>query len=351
MTAARALSLYGSAHAAVDGACAALVFGLFASGHCDPRLFIALAAAYNLLAFGLQPLLALAIDGRRDYRHAAAAGCALTAAAMLLPGSLAILAVCLAGVGNAIFHLGAGSLALRIRPGCATPAGIFVAPGAIGLFLGTVLGQSRFSALWAAAPVLGAFAVLLLRHEAPAFQRRDDAPAQPIGPGRLMLLLLLSSIAMRSLLSLALGLPRAPGPALVPLMVLAAALGKAFGGVLADRFGWMRMALWAPLLSMPLLMFGTASHAEKIAAMFLVSATMPVALAAVAEAFPREPAFAFGLTAAALLVGALPALTPAPAFLGIGAAMAAAALVCALALCGGLRLARLSYAAQTQYAK
>ncbi len=350
MTAARALALYGSAHAAVDGACAALVFGLFASGHYDPRLFTALTAAYNLLAFGLQPLLALAIDGRRDYRHAAAAGCALTAAAMFLPGSLAIPAVCLAGVGNALFHLGAGSLALRMRPGCATPAGIFVAPGAIGLFLGTALGQRGFSALWMTAPVLGAFAVLLLRHEAPALQRRD-APAQPIGPGRLMLLLLLSSVAMRSLLSLPLGFARAPGPALVPLMVLAAALGKAFGGVLADRFGWMRMALWAPLLSVPLLIFGSASQAETVAAMFLVSATMPVALAAVAEAFPREPAFAFGLTAAALLVGALPALTPTPAFLGIRSAMAAAALVCALALCGGLRLGRLSYAAQPQYAK
>ena len=73
----------------------------------------------------------------------------------------------------------------------------------------------------------------------------------------------------------------------------------------------MRTAVCALLMSIPLLMFGTASHAEKIVAMFLVATTMPVALVAVSESLPREPAFAFGLTGMALLVGALPGFTPA----------------------------------------
>lgn len=349
MTAARTLILYGSAHAGVDAACAALFFGLFASGHCGPGMFTALAAAYNLLAFGFQPLVALAVDDRQFYRQAAAAGCALTAAAMLVPGSLAIPAVCVAGVGNALFHVGGGSVALRVKPGFAAPAGIFVAPGAAGLFLGSMLGRNGFSALWIVALVLGLFSALLLAHEAPALQARARLP-RPLGRGRLIVLLLLSSIAMRSLVSAAFS-SWTSSPALIPLLVLAAALGKGFGGVLADGFGWMRTALCAPLISIPLLMFSTASSMEKILAMFLVATTMPVALAAVAEAFPREPAFAFGLTAAALLAGSLPGLTPAQSFLAIRSPMAAAALVCALALYFGLRLARLSHAAQPQYAE
>jgi len=132
---------------------------------------------------------------------------------------------------------------------------------------------------------------------------------------------------------------------------LAAALGKAFGGVLADRFGWMRMALWAPLLSMPLLMFGTASHVEKILAMFLVATTMPVALAAVSESLPREPAFAFGLTGFALLVGALPGFSHLRPLTRLRDPMVAAELVCALALCFGLRLAHLSHSPQPQHAE
>ena len=128
------------------------------------------------------------------------------------------------------------------RIGC--PAGIFVAPGAAGLFLGTLLGRSGFSALWMVALVLGAFSALLLAREAPALQPRDRLP-RPFGRGRLIVLLLLSSIAMRSLLTLAVGFPGTASPALAPL-VLAAVLGKGLGGVLADRFGWMRTAVCAP---------------------------------------------------------------------------------------------------------
>ena len=334
----------------MDAACAALLFGLFASHGCGAGAFAALVAAHNLLAFGLQPLLAVAVDGRQCYRQAAVAGCALTAAAMLVAGALPIPAVCVAGVGNALFHLGGGSVGIRLKPGFAAPAGIFVAPGAVGLFLGTWLGESGFFAPWTGALLLGAFSVLLSAHAAPILQPRYR-PERPLGRGRFILLLLLSSIAMRSLLGLALSFPRTPSRGLAWLLVLAAAFGKGLGGVFADRFGWMRTAVCALLISMPLLMFGTASHAEKIVAMFLVATTMPVALVAVSESLPREPAFAFGLTGMALLVGALPGFTRLRPLAGIPGPMAAAVLACMLALYFGLRLARLSHSPKPQGAE
>ena len=266
------------------------------------------------------------------------------------PDPSPIPAVCIAGAGNALFHLGGGSVALRLKPGFAAPAGIFVAPGAVGLFLGTLLGESGFSALWAGALLLGVFSVLLLVHEAPVLHPRDR-PERPLGHGRLILLLLLTSVAMRSLLGLAFSFPWTSSPALAPLLVLAGALGKGFGGVLADRFGWMRTAVCALTMSIPLLMFGTASHVEKILAMFLVATTMPVALAAVSESLPREPAFAFGLTGFALLVGALPGFSHLRPLAGIRDPMVAAVLVCALALGFGLRLARLSHSPEPQNAE
>jgi FSR family fosmidomycin resistance protein-like MFS transporter len=323
---------------------------LFASHHCGADAFAALAAAYSLLAFGLQPFLALAVDRRQWYRQAAATGCALTSLAMLVPGSLPILAVCVAGAGNALFHLGGGSVGLRLNPGFATPAGILVAPGAVGLFVGTLLGESGFSALWTGALLLGLFSVFLLLHQAPVLPPRDR-PQPPFGRGRLILLLLLSAVAMRSLLGLALSFPWTSSPALAPLLVLAGALGKGLGGVLADRFGWMRTAVCAPLMSIPLLMFGTASHVEKILAMFLVATTMPVALVAVSESLPREPAFAFGLASVALLVGVLPGFSRVRPLLSVPEPMVAAALVCASALCFGLLLARLSHRPQPQNAE
>ena len=298
----------------------------------------------------MQPLLALAVDSRQWYRQAAATGCALTAAAMLVPGSLPILAVCVAGAGNALFHLGGGSVGLRLKPGCAAPAGIVVAPGAAGLFLGTLLGERGFSALWTGALLLGMFSVLLLVHEAPVLPPRDR-PQRPFGRGRLILLLLSISVAMRSLLGLAFSIPWTSSPALAALMVLAGALGKGLGGVLADRFGWMRTAVCTLTMSIPLLMFGTASHVEKMLAMFLVATTMPVALAAVSESLPGEPAFAFGLTGIALLVGALPGFSQVRPLAGMRDPMVAAVLVCALALWFGLRLAHLSDGPNAQHAE
>jgi hypothetical protein len=189
------------------------------------------------------------------------------------------------------------------------------------------------------------FSVLLLVHQAPVLPPRDR-PERPLGRGRLILLLLLISVAMRSLLGLALSFPWT-----APLLVLAGALGKGLGGVLANRFGWMRTAVCSLTMSIPLLMFGTASHVEKILAMLLVATTMPVALAAVSESLPREPAFAFGLTAFALLVGVLPGFSHLRPLASMREPMVAALLVCALALSVGLRLGRLSHSRQPQNAE
>jgi hypothetical protein len=104
-------------------------------------------------------------------------------------------------------------------------------------------------------------------------------------------------------------------------------------------------------MSIPLLMFGTASHVEKMLAMFLVATTMPVALAAVSKSLPGEPAFAFGLTGFALLVGALPGFSHLRPLVSLREPMVAAVLVCALALCIGLRLGHLSHSRQPENAE
>jgi nitrate/nitrite transporter NarK len=64
-----------------------------------------------------------------------------------------------------------------------------------------------------------------------------------MGRGRPILPLLSISVAMRSLLGLAFSFPWASSPAPAALMVLAGALCKGLGGVLADRFGWLRFRI------------------------------------------------------------------------------------------------------------
>ncbi|MDR2189967.1 MAG: hypothetical protein LBP53_01965 [Candidatus Peribacteria bacterium] len=60
-----------------------------------------------------------------------------------------LFAVIITGLGNALFHVGGGSIALQLGHKKATLPGIFVSTGAMGIFLGTFLPVNvPFSPLW-----------------------------------------------------------------------------------------------------------------------------------------------------------------------------------------------------------
>jgi len=129
------LAVYGLAHALVDAISAGMLFTLWhlkvlsvtETGFCF--LF------YNLLAFGTQPVLGLVMDRMQRSRGGAMAGCLLMVLATIGFTQRPLLSIVLVGLGNALFHLGAGSICLNLTAGRAAASGIFVAPGAAGLFL------------------------------------------------------------------------------------------------------------------------------------------------------------------------------------------------------------------------
>ena len=245
------LSLYGTAHLVADAVCAAAVLQIPATQTVEPGDFVALLLLYHALAFGLQPLFGLALDATQRHRAAAALGCLVSAAALLMP-SWPMLAVAVAGIGNAAFHVGAGVLCLRTTPHRATAPGLFVAPGSLGLLLGVILGRMGTAASLPLLPV--ALAVCFLMFREPSRVRacthaisREDAPRAcehaPYGPGQLFLGLVLLSIAVRALLSFLVGFPWETQPGLLIVLTLAAVAGKALGGILADRWGWLRVGV------------------------------------------------------------------------------------------------------------
>ena len=123
----------------------------------------------------------------------------------------------------------------------------------------------------------------------------------------------------------------------VSLVALAAAtaLGKALGGILADRCGWIRTGVGGTLAALPLLAVASRWPDAAIPGLFLLNLAMPVTLVAVARTMPGHPAFAFGLTCLALLLGALPSLLGLP--VNTPWFVAAVVLISALVLDRGLR--------------
>ena len=150
------LAFYSAAHFWVDLSCALLLLGAVCP-EADPVRCILL---YNFSAFAVQMPIGLLADRLNRNHQVAAAGCGLVAAAWFLTKGAE--AAVLAGVGNALFHVGGGLDTMNRSGEKAGPLGVFVSPGAAGLFLGAA---ARGAAEALALPVCGvlvAAAVLIL---------------------------------------------------------------------------------------------------------------------------------------------------------------------------------------------
>ena len=320
------LALYSIAHFWVDLSCAFLAFR-FLSGSPD---FLLCLLLYNFCAFALQMPLGIWADGLNRNGLLAAVGCGLTAAAFLLPTSL--VAAVVAGVGNALFHLGGGIDVLNAGERKAAALGVFVSPGAVGLYVGTLWGGG--AAVSALLPPTGLLAlgggILLLCRRTFGSLRSGNAPveAEPAGGSWLPLVPLFLVVVLRSWMGLGQSFPWKAAWGL-PL-VLALALGKAAGGFLMDAVGPRRAAGWSLGLAAALYLLSGAPL-PGLLAVFLFNMTMPMTLWAAAQLLPGAKGFGFGLLTFALFVGYLPVYLGWPAVFGnVWACAAAAALSLAL---------------------
>jgi MFS transporter, FSR family, fosmidomycin resistance protein len=300
------LSIYGAAHLVVDACCAAVAFGIVSKQSASNDTFIAMLLLYHALAFGLQAPIGLAVDALDMPRFAAVLGCFLSAMALMFTSS-PMLSITIAGVGNAIYHIGGGIVCLRITPQCVTAPGLFVAPGSLGLFLGVILGKSgqlMTAPLFPIAVVLCFFMACTLIPKAETPAKKTNC----INRGELIIGLMLITIGIRSCLGFLTSFSWETQPLSLLLLTMATVFGKAFGGFFADRWGWIRVGVGSLLASLPFMACSSIYPLAAIPGLFLLNMTMPIALVAVASAIPNHSGFAFGLTCLAILFGSLPSL-------------------------------------------
>jgi FSR family fosmidomycin resistance protein-like MFS transporter len=330
------IGVYSLAHAMVDATCAAILFAIVAAGQNAPQDLVQFILVYDVIAFSTQPLFGLLVDRYKAPALTAAGGILLVAIATLLLQA-PLLAAVTAGIGNAIFHVGGGVVSLDLAPGKATLPGIYVAPGALGLMVGIMIGRGGGFVAWPFILFLLGSAVLILVIPKPGTPARRELP-RDLKWFETVILLLLLSIAIRSLVGMSLVLPWKSDPALLLALTLAVVLGKALGGILADRFGWIAVAVSGLVISAPLLAFFGPIPALAILGTFLFNLSMPVTLVCLAGILPGKSGFAFGLTTLALIIGAMPAFLPLHSLTSGQGIILGAILISIAALFGGLRL-------------
>ena len=291
----RCTAVYAAGHFAVDLACAFAMLRFVR----PTAAWTTAVLLYNFFAFAGQMPLGLIADRLGNGRAFAAAGCLLAAASYLLPGAPLLLAVT-AGIGNALYHVGGGYDVLRLSDR-AGRLGVFVSPGAFGLFLGLLLGKGGFPAAVPPLLLLAAAAAALL------LCGRTDGSGPVLdlsGGGAAALTALFLVVCLRSFAGFLFSFPWKTG-AWAWVFVLCVVLGKTFGGYLYDRFGGTRTSA-ASLLGAAALFLLSGHPAAGCAAALLFNMTMPVTLRAAADLLPGAKGFSFGLLTFALFLGFLP---------------------------------------------
>jgi FSR family fosmidomycin resistance protein-like MFS transporter len=326
------LFIYGLTHLLVDASCVLLLLGGIDAGG-DLLTYLVL---YNVLAFGLQLPFGWLVDKLQKPAQTAILGCIVLSAGLFLYKH-PFMSITLAGIGNALFHVGGGTISLNLKPGKAALPGVFVAPGGIGLFVGGLVAKLYGFRYEIAIVLLLTMVVLMTITKVHfAVYKREKANVENYLIVAIVLFLL--TICIRSIVGLSINFPWKSNSSLLLMLTLAIALGKGLGGFLADKFGWVKITVGGLALSALLLFFGAQLPATGIIGLFLFNLSMPVTLTAIANVLPNRLGFSFGLTTFAILLGALPTFTPVKWFFEEPNVFIPMIVISTLALFVGLRL-------------
>lgn len=312
------LATYSVAHLCVDLACVMLVVGVVVPmvARHEPQAMPAIATVaillYNMLAFAFQLPIGAMADRLDDNPMVAACGCGTIVVAYLLSAVSPIAAAVVAGIGNAMFHVGGGIDVLNAAgPGRADMPGVFVSTGAIGVFcatnwhdLGLPLPELPI-ALMSACGIAIILVAHLVRRRGSYVRNEEPAPELSHMPRAVALVLVGMSVTvlLRSLLGAAVAFPWSGGLAVGLASVCCVAGGKAAGGLVGDRIGWRMTAAVSLVASAVLFLLSYDSMPCGLAALFLFNMTMPLTLVPLAGTFRHNKGLAFGVTTLALFAG------------------------------------------------
>lgn len=314
---------YALCHFVVDFACVSTMLCavsrvLGESGQGSMEVVALSILLYDIVAFTLQLPIGIALDQLDKNSYAALLSYALVGAGVILSlVPIALLewpAILLLAIGNALFHSAGGLSVLNISQKHAGPSGIFIATGAIGVFLGTQSAQmGRLQIAFSLLVLLFLCALITLvvqkvnKKYWNVHNVTFDIPR--LSSNTLLAIALLSLVvALRSYVGMVMAFPWKSEMLLLALSILGVFAGKALGGVVADRIGFRTTAIFSLTVAATLFVPSWEIPVMGLLGVFFFNFTMSITLASLANILPNAKGTAFGLASFSLAVGALPAL-------------------------------------------
>ncbi len=305
-----AVIVQAAAHLAVDSACFFLLAGKVTQTAETTLLVGTGYLIFLLISYGLRPFLGTVFDAYPKL-HSQAIGCLLVGLSLLLPASWAWFALFPAGVGSALFHVGAFGESLAFARGYFSRPAAVLSTGVFGAALGTLLAGRVTDWILTLLLVLLSLGCFFFA-EARKYPRRIRSFRHSITRE-----LPRWGILVFTLLPLLiLGLTRSLLPAtwakgwLALLPAASCMLGRLGGGIAADRFGPKKTVVISFCLAAVLL--GVFTHIPPLYCLGLASLCAPTAVVfgTATAALPEKPHTAVGACSAVLLLGSVPGWFP-----------------------------------------
>lgn len=280
------------AHFCVDGLCGCVLFGRL------PESALSLISVYNMLAFTTQCLVGMIADRWKEQRWAESISMLSIILGWFLPVS-PVMRVFLVGLGNSVFHVTGGVMTLKRSSGRALELGLFVAPGALGITMGTLwpgLGD-----LFAVLLFICCVLILVLEPKT----KEDSLVYNNSRPDWVVMILLILAVAVRAVGGTAVNFSWKTTSALTVCMTVFVVAGKMLGGFFCDRIGPLKASLISIIPASILIAWFSDLAIPSMIGQLALNLTMPVTLWLMYRCIPESPGLAFGLAASALLPGTL----------------------------------------------
>lgn len=314
---------YALCHFVVDFACVSSMLCAVSrvlgdSGQGSMEVVALSILLYDIVAFTLQLPIGIALDQLDKNSYAALLSYASVGAGVVLSlVPIALLewpAILLLAIGNALFHSAGGLSVLNISQKHAGPSGIFIATGAIGVFLGTQsaqMGRLQIAFSLFVLLFLCALITLVVQKVNKKYWNVHNVSfdISELSFNTLLAIVLLSLVvALRSYAGMVMAFPWKSEMLLLVLSILGVFAGKALGGVVADRIGFRTTAIFSLIVAATLFVPSWEIPVMGLLGVFFFNFTMSITLASLANILPNAKGTAFGLASFSLAVGALPAL-------------------------------------------
>ena len=275
------------------------IFLLF-SFKVDTQTALLLVVLYDCLAFMSQPIFGALIEKVKRLNGIISLSVMVIIVAQFI--TLSYIAIPLAALGNALFHVAAGKLVID-KSSKSSPLGIFISFGALGVGFATLYANKQLFVL-----LLFILFVLVLVNE---FINYDDIPYvnnQENNDQKTYIfpvILIMIGVTLRGFFGYYTdksSLTQLNNGALISVFVVF--IAKFIGGFLIDKFKMIPVIILSLILSIIGISFAQISYLY-LFGVFGVNLLMAATLELIRRVLPNNHAFGFGLLASCLAFGSL----------------------------------------------